>query len=56
MDAAATLETAIDVAALRLHTAPTTEIRREAWAELQQLHWQRTAETVERMEIQRGLR
>ncbi len=56
MDAAATLETAIDVAALRLHTAPTTEIRREAWAELTRLHEMRSPETVERMERARGPR
>lgn len=52
----ADLERAIDGAVLRLHTSPTVEERREAWADLVRLHAMRTPETVERMEIERGLR
>lgn len=50
------LERAIDGAVLRLHTSPTVEGRREAWAELVRLHGLRTAETVQRMEEEQGLR
>lgn len=50
------LERAIDGAVLRLHTSPTVEGRREAWAELTRLHEMRSPETVERMERARGLR
>ena len=47
---------AIDAAVLRLHTEPTVEGRRDAWAELVRLHGLRTAETVQRMEEEQGLR
>ena len=49
------LEAAIDAAAMRLHTEPTVEGRRDAWAELVRLHGLRTAETVARLERERGL-
>lgn len=49
------LERAIDGAVLHLHTAPTVEGRREAWAELTRLHKLRTAERVAEMEAARGL-
>lgn len=50
------LEAAIDPAAMRLHTEPTVEGRRDAWAELVRLHEMRSPETVERLERERGLR
>ena len=50
------IEAAIDAAVLRLHTEPTVEDRLDAWAELVRLHKLRSAETVERMEIERGLK
>lgn len=49
------LETAI-AEALHSHTeAPTVEGRLDAWAELVRLHKLRAPETVERMEMERGL-
>jgi hypothetical protein len=51
----ADLEFRIDAAALRLHTAPTPDERKTAWAELRRLHALRTPERVAQMEIQRGL-
>ena len=49
------IEAAIDAAVLRLHTEPTVEGRRDAWAELVRLHGLRTAETVARLERDREL-
>jgi hypothetical protein len=53
---AADLENALDAAVLRLHTVDTPEARREAWAEIQTLHAQRTPEQVAQLEAERGLR
>lgn len=50
------IEAAIDAATMRLHTEPTVEGRRDAWAELTRLHEMRSPETVERLERERGLR
>ena len=49
------LESAIDTATLRLATAATPELRREAWSKLQSLVSQRTPERVLEMEIAQGL-
>lgn len=50
------LEESIDFQALLLHTVDTTEARRQAWDELLRLRALRTAERVEEMEREQGLR
>ena len=49
------LQGAIDTAALELNTASTPEARRIAWRKMQELHTQRTPETVRAMEQRMGL-
>lgn len=49
------LECMIRNAALRLATAATPEMRREAWTELQSLHERRSPEVIEKMELERGI-
>lgn len=49
------LERRIDVAALMLHTAPTPDERRAAWAVLKDLVAQRSPQRVAEMEAERGL-
>lgn len=51
-----TLEESIDFQALLLHTAETPEARRHAWNELLRLRAMRTAERIEEMECEQGLR
>jgi hypothetical protein len=50
------LEQSIDFQALMLCTAETPEQRRLAWDELLRLRALRTAERIEQMERERGLR
>lgn len=50
------LEESIDFQALMLHTAETPQARRHAWNELLRLRSLRTAERIEEMEREQGLR
>jgi hypothetical protein len=50
------LEASIDFQALMLHTAETPEERRLAWNELLRLRDMRTADRIEEMEREQGLR
>jgi hypothetical protein len=52
----ADLESQIDYQVLLLHTAPTPDERRVAWAELTRLHGMRSAGRVAEMEEAAGLR
>jgi hypothetical protein len=49
------LENALDAAVLRLHTVDSPEARREAWAEVQKLHAQRTPKRIAEMERAKSL-
>jgi hypothetical protein len=51
----ADLESRIDFQALLLHTAPTADERRVAWAELTRLHGMRSAGRVQQLEREQGL-
>jgi hypothetical protein len=53
--AEATLESAISVACAELSLATTGEEQREVFARIQDLHSQRTAAQVQRLERHRGL-
>jgi hypothetical protein len=50
------LEASIDFQALMLHTADTPDERRHAWDELLRLRALRTADRIEEMEREQGLR
>lgn len=55
-EADAALEAAISVASARLTNAVDHDDRIDAWRELVDLHGQRSAQQVRRMEISQGLR